>query len=132
MAIILSNPTEGTKASDEFIKDDMTSYIIGGENAVSTEVEKNLPNAKRISGIDRNETNAKVIETFYTEKEINNAYVAKDGMGDSSQLVDGLTLGSLASKNNSPVVLASENLESSQKIMIHGMYIHGTQVQVQS
>ena len=70
-----------------------TSYVIGGPNSVSNEVLGNLPNAKRINGIDRNETNAKVIETFYTQKELNNAYVAKNGMGKEDQLIDALAVG---------------------------------------
>lgn len=100
-------------------------YLIGGANVISQGIENELKNTtnksiKRLSGVDRKDTNTKVIREFFPNKEVNKIYVAKDGMGDSSQLVDGLTLGSLASKNNSPVVLASENLASSQKIMIHG------------
>ena len=107
MAIILSNPNEGTKASDEFIKSKniSTSYVIGGKNSISKDVENKLPNAKRIAGIDRNETNAKVIETFYTEKEIKNAYVAKDGMGKEDYIIDALSVGVLAAKNDSPVII---------------------------
>ena len=117
MAIILSNSTEGTKASDEFInKEDIkTSYVIGGPNSVSNEVLGNLPNAKRINGIDRNETNAKVIETFYTQKELNNAYVAKNGMGKEDQLIDALAVGVLAAKNDSPVIIVGNKLSEMQK-----------------
>ena len=117
MAIILSNPNEGTKASDEFIKSKniSTSYVIGGENVISKDVENKLPNAKRIEGIDRNETNAKVIETFYTEKEIKNAYVAKDGMGKEDYLIDALSVGVLAAKNDSPVIIVGNKLNQMQK-----------------
>ncbi len=117
MAIILSNPNEGTKACDEFIKSKnvTTSYVIGGKNAISNDVEKKLPNAKRIEGVDRNETNAKVIETFYTEKEIKNAYVAKDGMGKEDYLIDALSVGVLAAKNDSPVIIVGNKLNQMQK-----------------
>ena len=117
MAIILSNPKEGTKASDEFIKKEeiKTSYVIGGPNAISKDVESKLPNVKRIEGIDRNETNAKVIETFYTEKELKNAYVAKDGMGKEDHLIDALAVGVLAAKNDSPVVIVGNKLNQMQK-----------------
>ena len=117
MAIILSNPNEGTKASDEFIKSKniKTSYVIGGVNAISKDVESKLPNVKRIEGIDRNETNAKVIETFYTEKEIKNAYVAKDGMGKEDYLIDALSVGVLAAKNDSPVIIVGNKLNQMQK-----------------
>ena len=121
MAIILSNPNEGTNASDEFIKSKniSTSYVIGGENVISNDVENKLPNAKRIAGIDRNETNAKVIETFYTEKEIKNAYVAKDGMGKEDYLIDALSVGVLAAKNDSPVIIVGNKLNQMQKDVIN-------------
>ena len=117
MAIILSNSTEGTKASDEFInKEDIkTSYVIGGPNTVSNEVLGKLPNAKRINGMDRNETNAKVLEAFYTEKELDNAYVAKDGMGKEDHLIDALAVGVLAAKNDSPVIIVGNKLNQMQK-----------------
>ena len=113
----------GVKSYIETSCDDV--YLIGGTNVISQGVENELKNTtikgiKRLSGVDRKDTNTKVIREFFPNKEVNKVYVAKDGMGDNSQLVDGLTLGSLASKNNSPVVLASENLASSQKVMIHG------------
>ena len=117
MAIILSNSKEGTKASDEFInKEDIkTSYVIGGPNTVSNEVLGKLPNAKRINGMDRNETNAKVLEAFYTEKELDNAYVAKDGMGKEDHLIDALAVGVLAAKNDSPVIIVGNKLNQMQK-----------------
>lgn len=117
MAIILSNSNEGTKASDEFIKkeDIKTSYVIGGPNSVSNEVASKLHNAKRIEGIDRNETNAKVIETFYTEKELKNAYITKNGMGKEDHLIDALAVGVLAAKNESPVIIVGNKLGQMQK-----------------
>ncbi|MCU6061149.1 cell wall-binding repeat-containing protein, partial [Clostridioides difficile] len=63
MPIILSNPENGIKLADKLIKEKNInkSYIIGGKLSVSESVEQNLPNVKRISGNNRNETNAKVI-----------------------------------------------------------------------
>ncbi|MGX4598586.1 cell wall-binding repeat-containing protein [Faecalimicrobium sp. JNUCC 81] len=117
MPVILSHPSKGTQVSDEFIKgeDIKTSYIIGGTSAVSNEIGNKFPNAKRLDGANRNETNAKVIETFYTEKELKNAYVAKDGMAKESELIDGLAVGVLAAKNDSPVVLVRNGLNQKQK-----------------
>lgn len=39
-------------------------YLIGGENAVSSSVEKELNNPTRLSGIDRYETNREVLQYF--------------------------------------------------------------------
>lgn len=97
-------------------------YIIGGETVISKEIEAELrrTNKKitRIAGTDRKDTNAKVIKEFFPEKDISNVYVAKDGMGAEDQLVDGLAVGSLASKNKVPVILASDNLGKGQEEVI--------------
>ncbi|MGO0943802.1 cell wall-binding protein Cwp14, partial [Clostridioides difficile] len=41
---------------------------------------------------DRNETNGKVIEKFYTSNKLNNVFVAKDGMKNQNQLIDALAV----------------------------------------
>ncbi|WP_343749113.1 cell wall-binding repeat-containing protein, partial [Metaclostridioides mangenotii] len=117
MPIILASPSKGTEVADKFIaeKSIKTSYVIGGTNSVTKEVASKLPNATRVEGKDRNETNAKVIETFYTEKELKNAYVAKNGMTKENELIDGLAVGVLAAKNDSPVILVGKNLSQGQK-----------------
>ncbi|HFQ7946881.1 cell surface protein [Clostridioides difficile] len=117
MPIILSNPENGIKLADKLIKEKNInkSYIIGGKLSVSESVEQNLPNVKRISGNNRNETNAKVIEEFYKSTNLKNAYITKDGMRNQSDLIDSLAVGVLASKNSSPVVLVGKELDSAQK-----------------
>lgn len=117
MPILLASPSKGTEVADKFIaeKSIKSSYVIGGTNSVSNEIANKLPNATRVEGIDRNETNAKVIETFYTEKELKNVYVAKNGMTKEDELIDGLAVGVLAAKNDSPVLLVGKNLSQGQK-----------------
>ncbi|WP_024621563.1 cell wall-binding repeat-containing protein, partial [Metaclostridioides mangenotii] len=117
MPIILASPSKGTEVADKFIaeKSIKSSYVIGGTNSVSNEVTSKLPNATRVEGKDRNETNAKVIETFYKEKELKNVYVAKNGMTKENELIDGLAVGVLAAKNDSPVLLVGKNLSQGQK-----------------
>lgn len=117
MPIILSDSNDGTKIADKFIKEHniKTSYIIGGVYSVSSSIEQNLPNSKRISGNNRNETNAKVIQEFYKNTDLKNIYVTKDGMKKQSDLIDSLAVGVLAAKNNSPVALVGSMLNSTQK-----------------
>ncbi|WP_051540549.1 cell wall-binding repeat-containing protein [Clostridium ihumii] len=116
MPIIISSKDNLGKSS-EYIKEKgiEKSYIVGGEGVVSTSVEKSLPNAERIGGISRNETNAKVLEKFYSEKEYNNVYIAKDGNPNESQLIDALSVSAVAGKEKSPLVLAGSVLNTSQK-----------------
>lgn len=119
MPIILSNPKKGIAASKDFITDNKiaNSYIVGGESVVSEAVASELPGATRIEGSNRNDTNAKVIEEFYNSKELSNIYVAKNGSKNQGQLIDALSVGVLAAKNNAPVVIVGSKLTNNQKTL---------------
>ena len=116
MPIILSGMDKISTEATEFIDNNKInkSYIVGGDSVVSSDLEKKLPNATRISGKNRKETNANVINTFFTAKEIDNLYIAKDGIQSENQLIDALSVGSLAAKTNSPVMIAGNDLDKSQ------------------
>ena len=121
MPILLANPKSGLTLVEKFIKDESikTSFVIGGDKAVSDKVIAKLPGKQRIEGANRNETNAKVIEKFYANRNLDNLYLAKDGMNDSGQLIDALAVGALAAKNGAPVLIASKKLSETQKKVIN-------------
>ena len=95
------------------------AYFIGGKSVIAPEIisEMNKITSQdvlnnRLSGVNRLETNAKVIEAFYSEKEMNSILVAHS---DTAKLVDALAAGPLAAKLKVPVLLASDNgLDKSQ------------------
>ena len=78
-------------------------------------MENKLPNVKRISGNDRSETNAKVIEEFYTDTDLANVYITKNGSKRESDLIDSLAVGPLAAKNNAPIIIVGNELSEVQK-----------------
>ena len=121
MPIILVNPKKGLTASEKFIKDEAikASYIIGGTIALPEKLVSSLPSKQRIEGSNRNDTNAKVIEKFYGDKELDNLYLAKDGRGGDNQLIDALAVGVLAAKNGAPVLIASKQLNKKQVDIIN-------------
>ena len=83
------------------------SYVIGGPSIMSDKLVQST-NSTRLGGLDRFETNKKVIEKFYNNpKEF---YLSK-----AYQLVDALTVSPLA--KNTPVVLVAEN---SNKTILNG------------
>ena len=98
--------------------------VIGGENAVSASeyeaIKEEATAVRRISGSDRQATNAAIIKEFYhnttTLNGINqeSVIVAKDGKGNKSALVDALTAANLAAQTNAPVVLATDKLSDDQ------------------
>gem|GEM_PF-3555568 len=115
MPIILM-PTKGTNIYDTFIKNKniKKSYVIGQVGSISKAIESKLPNAERIGGADRNETNAKVITKFYDTNKIDNMFICKNGSKKQSELIDALSVGALAAKGNSPVLIVGDNLNNSQ------------------
>ena len=99
--------------------------VIGGELSVSAEdyealkevtVDKNGA-LRRISGDNRQATNAAIIKEFYKDStgiNTKSVIVAKDGKGNNKELVDALTAANLAAQTNAPVVLAKNSLSAEQ------------------
>ncbi|MGO0904520.1 cell wall-binding repeat-containing protein [Clostridioides difficile] len=120
MPIILTNFKNDMTPIREFIdKEEITtSYIIGGETSLPKDIEKQFPSPKRLGGEDRNKTNSKVIEEFYKEKELRNLYITKNGTIRENDLIDALSVGVLAGKNKSPVMLVGKSLDEHQKTLV--------------
>ena len=72
---------------------------------VSADVSKN-----RVAGRNRKDTNAAIIKKFYTGSKLNGVVVSKDDV-----IIDALTVGSFAAKNDMPVIIGRESLSTSQK-----------------
>ncbi|ENY8397185.1 TPA: cell wall-binding protein Cwp2 [Clostridioides difficile] len=92
--------------------------IVGGSNNVSSQIENQLADVdkdrkvQRVEGETRHDTNAKVIETYYGK--LDKLYIAKDGYGNNSMLVDALAAGPLAA-DKGPILLAKTDITDSQK-----------------
>ena len=98
-------------------------YIIGGEDVINKTIEKELNidniNIERIYGKDRYETNAKIIENFYKEVKINKLFYCKGkNLNKKNEIIDGMLVSPLASKEKSPIILLGENLTKEQKYVI--------------
>lgn len=111
--------------------------IIGGENSVSKDVEKDIDDAtgkspERVSGDDRQATNAEVIKNsdYYDKGTVKNFFLAKDGSTKEDQLVDALAAAAVAGNfgtkfdaaggetSSAPIVLATDSLSSDQSVAI--------------
>lgn len=123
MPIILTNENSNIDEINNLFKNKKIekSYVIGGEYTVSKNIESKLQNPQRISGSTRNETNAKVIKEFYKDSKIDNLYVAKNGINKQDDLIDGLSVGVLAGKTKSPVILVGNLLDYNQKELFKTM-----------
>lgn len=115
--IILTEETTLPTSSYNWLKNEnlKDAYFIGGETAITTDVIHQIagittPEAgqsvykNRVNGKDSHEINAKVIERFYTQANLDSMMVTK-----SNVLVDALTAGPLAAKLNAPIMLNPTN-----------------------
>lgn len=121
--IICKNDEAGTQR--EWMKNNniKNSHIIGGEDVINETIEKELNkyniNTERIYGKDRYETNVKVIENFYKESRINKLFYCRgENVNKEDEIIDGMLVSPLASKEEAPIILLGENLSESQKDII--------------
>ena len=121
--IVVAKNTELSKEGIRFIKDKSVNgnvAVIGGESVVSKasydkidEVTKNK--VERVSGLNRFETNAAIIEKYAADG-FEEVILVKDGQAKKNELVDALSAANLAAGN--PIVLSTGSLKESQKIAI--------------
>ncbi|MCC0646921.1 cell wall-binding repeat-containing protein [Clostridioides sp. ZZV15-6598] len=117
--IVLTQKDGVDNEAEQFIKSNKVSnvYFIGGVEKISNKAIEQVGkiankdvSKNRIAGQNRQETNAKVIDKFYSQSKLDGIVVA-----NQDKLIDALAVGPLAAKNNSPVVLATNTLDKSQE-----------------
>ena len=98
MPILLVQPNNIPKATQEVLKQIEEVIIVGGEKTISKEVENKLPNPTRIAGANRYETAKKIYEYgFKDRKEVN--------IANGIVPADSLVIGSI----DCPILLAEAN-----------------------
>lgn len=121
--IIVSNFKGLSSNALDFLDNAKTVTVLGGEAVVSNEefdaIKEAVPTTakvNRIAGANRQETNAKVISTYYAGNfgDGSDVLVAKDGQRNKMELVDALTVSNLAALKNAPIVLATDKLDKAQ------------------
>ena len=121
--IIVSNFKGLSSNTLDFLDNAKTVTVLGGEAVVSNEefdtIKEAVPTTakvNRIAGANRQQTNAKVISTYYAGNfgDGSDVLVAKDGQRNKMELVDALTVSNLAALKNAPIVLATDKLDKAQ------------------
>ena len=120
--------------NDKYDTKAISATIVGGENVVSKETEALLKANNvvidRVSGSNRQATNAAVIDRYYGNASVKKLVVSKDGQNKKSELIDALTATSLAVKDNAPIVLGTKKLSNAQietleqKATRTGLYVY--------
>ncbi|EGT2198137.1 TPA: cell wall-binding protein Cwp10 [Clostridioides difficile] len=122
--IVLTQKDGVDNEAEQFIKSNKVSniYFIGGVEKISNKAIEQVGkianrdiSKNRLAGQTRQETNAKVIDKFYSQSKLDGVVVA-----NQDKLIDALAVGPLAAKNNSPVILATNTLDKSQESSLKG------------
>ncbi|MEC3791499.1 cell wall-binding protein Cwp10 [Clostridioides difficile] len=122
--IVLTQKDGVDNEAEQFIKSKKVSniYFIGGIEKISNKAIEQVGkiankdiSKNRVAGQTRQETNAKVIDKFYSQSKLDGVVVA-----NQDKLIDALAVGPLAAKNNSPVILATNTLDKSQESSLKG------------
>ncbi|MGY5238245.1 cell wall-binding repeat-containing protein [Clostridium tertium] len=121
MPIILVKSNEIPSGTYNWVRGEgiKNAYIIGGTTAISNNVlnqvngiTANDISGNRLGGSTRYETNAFIIDKFYGNS-TNKVYLSK-----GLQLIDALSSGPIAALENSPVVLANNDLTATQRSIL--------------
>ncbi|EFK93776.1 putative cell wall binding repeat 2 [Finegoldia magna ACS-171-V-Col3] len=98
MPILLVQPNNIPKATQEVLKQIKNTIIVGGEKTISNQVANKLPNATRIAGANRYETAKKIYEYGFKDRtEVN--------IANGTNFADSLVIGSI----DCPILLAESN-----------------------
>lgn len=110
--ILLTTKTQLPEKIREIInnKRPKNVYIIGGTAVISDSVLNSTPNAKRIAGNDRYETNVKIAQEFKDELSYEKIFIAT-----GKNFADALSASALAAKTNSFVFLTGDIVKDSTK-----------------
>ena len=85
-----------------------SAYVVGGTGVISDNVFNQLPSPKRLSGVNRYETNISIIKEFSNDLDFSTCFVAT-----GEYFPDALTGSALASAKKSPVILVSNPVDQS-------------------
>ena len=109
MPILLVNNSELSANEKSYIAG-KTVYAVGGAGVISNDVVVTAK-ATRLSGLDRYETNAAILNKF--TQDYSKIYLAK---GTNENLVDALTGSALAALGNNPIILVDGSSAINAKI----------------
>lgn len=102
MPILLTTRNVLPDSTVNYIKENKSDkcYVVGGKGVISDNVIKSLNNPKRLSGMDRYETNLAIIDEFSKDIDFTNVYIAT-----GEHFADALSGSVAAAKSKSPIVL---------------------------
>ncbi|MHC6181167.1 cell wall-binding repeat-containing protein [Clostridium sp. JNZ X4-2] len=114
MPILLSQSNELPQIVKNYLKnrDIAKTYIVGGTAVIAGSLESSLPNAIRLGGTTRFDTNLAVLENFKDDLNFDNVYIASGDGPNGDEFADALSGSALASTKSAPMVLVYKTLST--------------------
>lgn len=118
MPIIFSDATTIPKCISDYITAQKidTTYVIGGTGQLSTDVQLQFPGNKRLVGVNKYDTDAVILKEFKDKINFTNIYSTT---GENWK--DGISAVATAVKAGSPLVLVSNDDNSSNRNLLSGL-----------
>lgn len=114
MPILLSQSNELPQIVKNYLKnrDIAKTYIVGGTAVIDSSLESSLPNAIRLGGTTRFDTNLAVLQNFKADLNFDNVYIARGDGPNGDEFADALSGSALASTKSAPMVLVYNTLST--------------------
>lgn len=114
MPILLSEKDNLPSVVEKYVKSiSLTkTYVVGGIGVIGESIKNSLPNAQRLGGSNRFETNLAVLENFKSDFKFDNVYIAQGDGVVGDEFADALSGSALAAQKSAPIVLIYKNMTS--------------------
>ncbi|MHC6181194.1 cell wall-binding repeat-containing protein [Clostridium sp. JNZ X4-2] len=114
MPILLTGSSSLPDVVDNYIKGMNVSktYVVGGTAVIEDSLKNSLPNAQRLGGNTRFDTNLAILQNFKSDLDFDNVYVAEGDGPNGDEFADALSGAALAAHKSAPLVLIYKTMTS--------------------
>ncbi|OBR91245.1 MULTISPECIES: cell wall-binding repeat-containing protein [Clostridium] len=114
MPILLSGSGSLPDVVSNYIKGSNVkkTYVVGGTASIGDNVKNVLPNAERLGGSTRFETNLSILQNFKSDLKFDNVYIAEGDGPSGNEFADALSGSDLAAEKSAPMVLVYKTIST--------------------
>ncbi|AZV57180.1 cell wall-binding repeat-containing protein [Clostridium sp. AWRP] len=112
MPILLSGSDNLSSEVSNYIKNNNVkkTYVVGGTASIGDSVKSVLPNAERLGGATRFETNLAILKNFKSDLKFSHVYIAEGDGPSGNEFADALSGSALAAQKSAPMVLVYKSV----------------------
>lgn len=118
--VLLTKAGELPKATSDYIKAKgiKKTFVVGGTASVSDKVKGLVPDAVRLGGKNRWETNSEIVKNFALDFNFDEAYFALANGVTGKEFADALTASAIAARGGHPVIISNNAADVATKSLL--------------